>query len=530
MKDAVTRSMRRYTQVFAAFTPGQKVIALLGTGALVLAAVLVFKWVAQPQYAPLYTNLSASDASAVVDKLDSSGVSYKLTNDGSTISVPKDQVYKTRITLSGQGLPTANEGGYSLLDTHSLSTSQFQEQTDFKRAMEGELTKTIEAMDGVNTAVVHLALPQKQVFADKQDPPTASVLVQTKPGVTLGPEQVQAIVHLVAASIDGMDASGVTVADSTGRLLSTTDTAGGELASSQDQYTQDFQQQMQTRLQAMLDRVLGPGNSAVQVTANLNFDKTVVEDRTFKRADPKGLASSQTTNTETYKGPGAASAAGTVGANGQMGTTTTGGSQQSTYDKKSETTDQALDSEIKRIEQAPGAINSLHVSAVLDQTAAANNNPAEITRMLQSAAGFTPKRGDTLNVSTLPFDRSSEKAAAQELKANNAAAAKSARMDTFRTIAIGGGLLFALLIAWLRGRKKNKARREATNYVIEHLQQDRALTAQQQRELENPASTLLGLEAGPQSPEDEIRQELVELVESQPEDVANLLRGWLVDR
>ncbi|MBV9830524.1 MAG: flagellar M-ring protein FliF, partial [Marmoricola sp.] len=139
-------------------------------------------------------------------------------------------------------------------------------------------------------------------------------------------------------------------------------------------------------------------------------------------------------------------------------------------------------------------------------------------------------RGDTLNVSTLPFDRTSEKAAAQELKANNAAAAKAARMGTFRTIAIVGGLLFALLIAWLRGRRKNKARREATNYVIEHLQQDRALTAQQQRELENPASTLLGLEAGPQSPEDEIRQELVELVESQPEDVANLLRGWLVDR
>ena len=150
--------------------------------------------------------------------------------------------------------------------------------------------------------------------------------------------------------------------------------------------------------------------------------------------------------------------------------------------------------------------------------------------MLQSASGFTPKRGDTLNVSTLPFDRTSENAAAQELKAQDAAAAKAARMGTFRTIAIGGGLLFALLIAWLRGRRRNKARREATNYVIEHLRQDQALTAQQQRELENPASTLLGLEAGPQSPEDEIRDELVELVESQPEDVANLLRGWLVDR
>ena len=126
--------------------------------------------------------------------------------------VPRDAVYQTRIELSGQGLPASSEGGYSLLDDQGISTSEFQEQTDFKRAMEGELASTIEAIDGVNGAVVHLAMPAKDVFADEQQPPTASVLVQTSPGRTLTPEQVQAVVHLVASSIDGLDPDDVTVA------------------------------------------------------------------------------------------------------------------------------------------------------------------------------------------------------------------------------------------------------------------------------------------------------------------------------
>src|SRR6476620_820676 len=212
MKDQVLQRLSGYQRTFSGFTPGQKVVAILGTGALLLAGVLVFRWVSQPTYAPLFSNMALADASAVIDQLDSQGVSYKITNGGATVMVPKNDVYKTRISLSSKGLPTGTDGGYSLLDNQSLSTSQFKEQTDFKRAMEGELAKTVEAMDGINSAVVHLALPAKQVFADKQDPPTASVLVATRPGSTLSPEQVQAIVHLVAASIDGMDAGKVTVA------------------------------------------------------------------------------------------------------------------------------------------------------------------------------------------------------------------------------------------------------------------------------------------------------------------------------
>src|SRR6478609_6191534 len=169
----------------------------------------------------LSRNLAAEDASAVVDELTSEGVPYELEDGGGTIMVPRDKVYSTRITLSGQGLPAnTSDGGYSLLDDQNMSTSDFQEQTDFKRAMEGELAKTIEAINGVNTAVVHLAMPEKKVFSDEQDPTTASVLIDTSAGTSIDPEKVQAVVNLVASSVDGLDPDNVTVADSTGKVLS----------------------------------------------------------------------------------------------------------------------------------------------------------------------------------------------------------------------------------------------------------------------------------------------------------------------
>jgi flagellar M-ring protein FliF len=531
MKDQVLNRFAGLQRTFAGFTTGQKVVAVLGTLALLLGGVMVYRWVSTPTYAPLYSSLSAADASAVIDQLDAQSVSYKITNGGDTVMVPAADVYKTRIQLSGKGLPTGSDGGYSLLDKQSLSTSQFKEQTDYKRAMEGELTKTIEAMNGVQAAVVHLAIPAKQVFADKQDPPTASVLVKTSLGTTMTPDQVQSIVHLVAASIDGMDPAKVVVADSTGKLLSTTASGTSGAAGGNDDYVEDFQNDISTQVQSVLDRVLGAGNSSVKVLADLNFDKSVIESRKYAQVKPKGLALSSTKNSEDYTGPASSAAAGgIVGPDGALtsaGTTATTGSAASTYKKKSDTTDNALDTTTEHREIAPGAINALHIGVVLDSKAAAANNPKEIQKLISASLGIDPKRGDTVRVSSLPFDRSAEAAAAKELKAANAATAKTARMDLFRNASIGVMVLLGLLIAWLRGRRRNKKRAEATTYVVEQLRGD---AARREEEQVNPASALLSLESAAASEQDQMREELSALVERQPEDVAALLRGWLVER
>ena len=529
MKDGVTRALGRYQRTFMAFTAGQKAVAVVGTAALLLAGFMIFRWASAPSYAPLFGNLSSSDASAIIDKLDSQGVPYKLADGGNTVMVPKDKVYSTRITLSGDGLPGASDGGYSILDKTGLSTSQFAEQTNFKRAMEAELSHTIEALNGVQTAVVHLALPEKQVFADNQDPATASVLVATRPGADLGAEQVQAIVNLVASSIDGLEPDKVTVADADGHVLSAPGDSSGFAATTRSQQVQDYQNEMSNRVQAMLDRVLGAGNSTVAVTANLDFDKSVTETKTYSY-DKNNVPLSQTRNVEKYTGAGAGSSlTGVVGPDGGMDSSGTGGAgADAQYEKSSETSDNAVDTTVERRETAPGSVRNLHVGVVLDAATARTIDSTEIQDLIASAIGIDTKRGDTVQVSTLPFDRSQEKAAKAELAAAKKADASAHQWSLVRNSGLVVLVALILLLAWLKGRKRAKERAEATSYVVEQLRQDALERATAQAVEPSPA--VLALESLEKSESDEVRDELAALVERQPEDVAALLRGWLVER
>lgn len=524
MQQRLNSALTRFRDTFAAFTAGQKAVAVIGTAALLLAAFLVFRWVSAPSYAPLYSNLSGEDAAAVIDELDSSGVPYKLTSGGSTIMVPQADVYSTRIKMNGQGLPSGAEGGYSLLDDQSLSTSESQERTNFKRAMEGELSSTIEAIDGVETAVVHLAIPEEKVFSDEQKPTTASVLVDTTPGAELDDEQVQSVVHLVASSIDGLDPKNVTVSDASGKLLTTDLAEGGSGASSaRTKQVQAFEGSMQEKIQAALDTWVGPGNSTATVTADLDFDKSVINSRSYSN-EKKNPPISQTKTSEKYSGTtGSDGAGGVVGPDGQMdpGAATSG---DGTYENTSETRDNALDEVVERRETAPGAVNRLGIAVTLDATAAADIQPEVIKDQIASAAGIDPERGDTIEVAVLPFDRSTAEAnaaAIAEAKAADAAARKNALI---RNAAIGGGVLLVVLGAWLRARRRAKARDEATSYVVEQLRLDAANRAPV---IESPA--LAALEAAENAEDDSMRDELIALVEKQPEDVAALLRGWLVE-
>lgn len=530
MRTGITQALDRYRRSFGLFTPGQKVVAIVGTSALLLAAFMVFRWASAPSYAPLFTDLSPEDASAVVEQLNADGVKYEIGDGGGTISVPQDQVYSERIALSGQGIPSSSgsDGGYSILDGQDISTSQFKEQTDFKRAMEGELATTIEAIDGVDTAVVHLALPPKQVFAEQQDPATASVLVDTRAGVQLSEDQVQAIVHLVASSIDGLDPSKVTVADSSGRVLSDGSATGAGVATTQNRQQQDYQDQLSAKAQTMLDRVFGPGNSSVQVTAVLDFDKTTTETTTYGK-DKKVPVLSESVQNETYNGTGTPNggASGVVGPNTGLGTGSTSGN--GTYDNSSTVRENGIDKVVQQSETAPGSIKSLHAAVVIDTNSKVAVDPAQINALVSSAIGLDTKRGDTIETSSVPFDTSVADADAAALKAAKAADAKDARNAMIRNGALGGLVLLLVGLAWRRQRKQAKARDDATSYVVEQLRQEQAARAAlAAQSAQSEAQTALALAAV--EPADEMREELMALVERQPDEVASLLRGWLVER
>ena len=510
MKQQLTRSLARLRSTFVAFTTGQKVVAVIGTAAVLLAAVLVFRWIATPNYAPLFSNLAAEDASAIVDELNAEGVPYELANNGTTVMVPRDQVYDTRIALSGQGLPAGPSGeGYGILDGQGIETSEFQEQTDFKRAMEGELSQTIEAIDGVDTA---------------------SVLVDTTAGATFGPEQVQAVVHLVASSVDGLAPEEVTVADAEGRVLSTSD--GGALgAGTRDQQVADFEQQKSAQVQKMLDRILGPGNSTVQVTADLDFDKAVTESKTYQN-DPDQPPLSETTSTEEYDGPAGAAggvSTGVVGPDGQMDSFGNAGSGDSSYTKESRTRDNAFGTVVEHRESAPGALNSLHVGVAIDTAAMQGRSATDIEDLIAAGNGIKRNRGDTIEVTPVAFDRTADEAAAAEL-AEAAKAEREARLWRWaRNVGLAIVVLAAILLAWVRARRRARAREEATTYIVEQLRTDAAERAALAATAET-SPALAALERSEEAADEELRRDLASLVERQPEDVAALLRGWLVDR
>ncbi len=528
MRDQITGRLQSLLRSFGSFTAGQKTIAVIGALALALGGAFVFRWASTPTYAPLFTNMAPADASAVVDKLASAGTPYQLTDGGGTVLVPQNDVYSARISLSGQGLPSQSSDGYGLLDKQSLSTSQFQEQTTYKRAIEGELDKTIEALDAVDAAVVHVAMPQQALFSSEKAPTTASVLVQAHPGSTLSSGQVQAIVHLVASSVEGLDPAQVTVTDSAGNVLSTAGQGVDVGGDSRAQQVEGFEDDMTGSVTDMLTRIVGPNNSAVTVNADLNFDKTTTQSVRYftNTAVKKPLTTSRAT--EKYTGgagvPGGAQ--GVVGPDGQLTTTGTGtNGSASKYDKRQETSDNAIDKTVEQKEAAPGNVRALHVGIVLDTQALGASTPQQVQALVSAAMGIDPKRGDTLSVTTMPFNRTAETAAAAELKAATAADAKAAMITEAKTGGLVGVVLLALLVAWFRGRKRRKMRDEATKYVVEQLRRPEppapALPpGPSPAELEAPDSAQLRLAA---------RDEIAAMVERQPEEVAQLLRGWLVE-
>ena len=532
MRENLTQLLGRYRRAFSEFSNGQKAVAIVGSGALLLAAFLVFRWVSAPSYAPLYTNLSGSDASSVIDELNKEGVKYQLSDGGGTVEVPQNEVYSTRIALAGQDLPAGNSStsGYSLLDKQSLSTSDFKEQTDFKRAMEGELDNTLEAMDGVQTAVVHLAIPQKQVFSDQQDPTTASVLLSLKPGTTLSTEQVQAVVHLVAASIDGLDPNNVTVTDQTGNVLTTRDDTPEGMASTQAQATAAYNANVQQQIKDALDPVIGVGNATYTVNSVLNFDQRVTDSLKYgaKTNVPK-LTQSQSSETYQGAGAGANQVGGIVGPDGQMDPNTTT-SKDSSYNKADSSSTNAVDQTREKVTQGPGKLESQHIGVVLDTAALGAISPAQVKTLISNAVGIDATRGDTIDVTTMPFNHAAEQAAQDQIKAAQAAADHARQMKLIRDGGIAAVIGLVILLAWVRGRRRAKARESATSYVVEQLRADAAARAAALEEV-NPAVAALEAAAAAEDEQSKsLRTELNQLVDKQPEDVAALLRGWLVER
>lgn len=534
MRDNAFTALDRLRNTFRSFSPGQKAVALVGSAAVLVAAFFAFNAASAPSMASLYSNLSPEDAAAVVEELEAEGVPYEIGAGGGTIMVPQDVLYDTRIKLSGSGIPSGSDGGYSLLDEQGLSTSDFQQQTTYKRAIEGELSNTIEAIDGVDTAVVQLAIPEEQLFTEEQQPTTAGVLVDTG-GRSLAQEQVSAIVNLLSSSVENLDEDGISVTDASGAVLKAPGSSLSGAVGGADSAVSEFGLRMTTQVQGMLDRVVGAGNSIATVTPVLDFDN-VEEETTRYFGEPVPLSSA--TSSEELEGAGdGTDGRGILGPDGQMEIPGGGdGTDSGNYSSEEETTDFGVNRTIERRQAAPGAVESLHVGVLLDAEALGNNDPEALRASIASALGIDETRGDTIEVTTAAFDRTAEEANAAALAA---AEKEEKQADLFAMLRNGGIALLVLGLlaaAFFRSRRRNNNDEEII-YAVEALPQASALTATTvpgapalpapvtAPAAVNPAAAALALEAGDESPV--ARDRVADLVDSRPDEAADLLRGWL---
>ena len=523
---AVTTRARTFA---SGFTAGQRAVVIVAVLGLLLGAYAVTKYFSQPEWTPLYGGLSGEDASAITDQLNTDGVSYKLASNGTTVLVPKDQVDAERIKLAAAGLTGAADGtseGWSLLDKQGITATDFQQNVAYQRALSGELANTLEAMDGVDKAVVQLAIPEPSVFSEDKDTPTASVLLKLSAGTDLSDNQVQSITHLVAGSVPNMSPDDVTVSDQNGDLLSGSGGGAGAAAndaSQTDSQTAAFEGRMNQSVEKVLNAVVGPNNSKVQVNATLNFDDTTTTSKTYTQSSPPPQPLSQATVNEQYSGNGA-NAGGTLGT--QFPTPLASASGNGSYLRSQQTVNNAVDQSVAQVKAAPGKVERMTVAVVLNQKTAGTLSPAVASQLVSTALGLDTKRGDAVNVSVLPFDTTAADAAKKALDAQ----ASAERTASYLSLAKQVGLALLVIIAviiFLRRRKKRlqeeeEARIEATasdlpeGYVLPQ----QGIGGSQQLALAQEADLS----------RDRMRDEVSAMVDNQPDDVAAMLQGWLAER
>lgn len=531
---------QRAAAAASGFSRGQ-LITMGAVGLAVVVGLFAFSRMAgSADMAPLYSELEPTDASALTQRLDEEGVPYELADGGRTILVPQDRVYETRVAVSDVALPSNSETGYGILDSQGLMTSEFSQRVGFQRAMEGELNKTIEAIDGVESATVHLAIPRESSFALDDEEPSASVMVTTRPGSELQAGQVQAIVNVVASSIQGMSPEAVTVADDQGRVLAAPGEGGvdGAAGDFHQQQRESYESSVAAAIEQMLVRVVGPGKAAVNVSAELDFDQRTTDRESWSQ--PEGTAAdgqvplNESTRTETYTGETPV-VAGILGPEGDPNA----GGAGTDYTLEETERSFAVDRVVESTQAAPGTVERLSVAVLVDEETTDVGQVAEIEQLVTASAGLLADRGDRVEVTRMPFDTSAEEAREAEEEAAAEAEAQAASARLVRTLALGGAILALLVVATLAFRR---ARRRSSAVDIAEL--EAALTAQlpagrpvaDARTAGAAEVELAPLDAEllqPSAEELELRQReavVAELIDNQPDEVAALLRGWLGDR
>lgn len=429
---------------------GRRFGLMIAAAAIIAVMVGLVLWSQKPEYRVLFSNFSDRDGGAIMASLQAANIPYKFAEGGSAILVPADKVHEVRLKLAAEGLPKGGNVGFELMENQKLGVSQFLEQVNFQRALEGELARSIESLAAVQGARVHLAMPKASVFVRDQQKPTASVLLNLRSGRMLDQQQVSAIVHLVASSVPELSPKNVTVVDEAGNLLSDNGKLSGSnaLDPAQIKYVQDLQQSIAKRVESIISPMVGAENVRAEATVDVDFSTTQQAAEIYKPnqvANSATIRSQQISESDNNAGKNASGVPGaltnqpapsatapltaapttpaTPTADGQpagtagtaAGASTATAEAKSTPTQRDVTTNYEVDKTLRYVQQPMGGLKRVSVAVVVNYkrnvgkdgkvtiTPLSDVEKTQITNLVKQAMGYNADRGDTLNVVNSPF-------------------------------------------------------------------------------------------------------------------------------
>lgn len=521
-------------------TGGSQIFGLLlGLAAVIAVLVGSYMWSQSPDYRVLYSNVSDKDGGEIVAALQQQNIPYKFAEGGGAILVPSTHVYEARLRLASQGLPKGSLVGFELMENPKFGTSQFAEQINYQRALEGELARSVQALAAVAGARVHLALTKPTVFYREQQKASASVLINLHPGRTLDPEQVNAIAHLVSSSVPNLSVKDVSIIDQNGNLLSN-EKGGGKrgLDPSQIKYVADLELSYAKRIEAIVAPLVGEKNVRAQVTADIDFSEIEKAEEIYKpnqNAPDAVVRSQQTSESSSSTGsqaggvPGALSnqpsAPASAPINGAApaaaaGATAAAGSPLNT--RKDSTVNYEVNKTIQHVQQPFGGIRRISAAVVVNfrKVVAEDGKvsykpltPQEITQindLVREAMGYSKDRGDSLNVTNSAFNEQVEEVVPETPFWKQPATWLQAK-EVARQLLIAGVALF-LVLGVLRPLLKDLAKARATP---------------QQPPLIDGNPQLAAPAAGQPAGYEQNLQMVKQLAQQEPALVANVVKNWV---
>jgi flagellar M-ring protein FliF len=504
---------------------------LIAGGVAVGAILFIYLFVhmvSEPSYTTVVSGVEPSQTAKMTSTLSTAGISYELQNGGTAIGVQSNQTAKARVALASANLLGNAQPGFSLFEKGKLGESNFQQQVTYQRALQGQLAETIDSVQGISGAQVNLVLPsaQNQIFGENQANSSAAVALSGTSA--LAPGSVRGIAQLVASSVPGLQINKVTITDASGELLWPTGSGGaGGAGSSVQEAEQSYDQGMEASLDAMLASTLGPDKAQVLVYANMNVDQTNKESLEYAKT---GTPIQQSKSTETLTGNG--TTAGGVTGTAAAGAAAGGGGK-SNFKHETTTSSLGVSKIVTHSTIAPGTVESQHVSVLLDKSVPASSLPA-IREAITNAAGVQTKRGDTISIGQVAFPKSAT------------AAAASSPLSMAKYVLLGLGALIFLFFTTRSLRKREKETIEEPRWLRE-LEAPMRLSELERETRSMPAMAAAAAPGGAggagfgggsdaangaggsngSSGPPNARAQVEQLVDTQPDRVAQQLRSWM---